>query len=68
MELTYANMFFVGLALVMVSEGLIYALFPELIQKLMALAQQSSAEQLRYYGLLAAIFGAIILWIIKYLF
>ena len=65
MELTYANMFFVGLALVMVSEGLIYALFPELIQKLMALAQQSSTEQLRFYGLFVAILGAIILWLIK---
>lgn len=53
----------VGLGLVLVAEGLIYAIFPEGMKRVLALAQEMPAPTLRVSGLAAAIAGLGLLWL-----
>lgn len=54
----------IGLALMLmlVIEGLIYAIFPDNMKKLMAYLLSLPSEQIRVTGLTLAIFGAIGVW------
>ncbi|MCB1529473.1 MAG: DUF2065 domain-containing protein [Rhodospirillales bacterium] len=52
-------------ALIFVIEGLIYALFPDFIRKMMAIALMSDIANLRLYGLGMAGFGVCLLWLFK---
>jgi len=54
-----------ALGLVLVIEGLAYALFPEGAKRLAALAQTLPAESLRRGGLIAALAGAFVVWLAR---
>ena len=55
----------IAFALVLVIEGLAYALFPDQLRKLMAMALQLPTEQLRMMGLLAAGSGVFFIWLVQ---
>ena len=54
-----------GLALVLVIEGILYALFPEGMKRAAARAMLVSPQMLRAAGLLAAAFGVAIVWLLR---
>ncbi|MBP5857900.1 DUF2065 domain-containing protein [Marivibrio halodurans] len=54
-----------ALGLVFVIEGMAYALFPEGAKRLAALAQSLPAGSLRRGGLIAAIAGALLVWLVR---
>ena len=54
-----------GLALVLVVEGLIYALFPDAMKRFMALAIEVPGESLRAIGLAAAVVGLGLVWLLR---
>ena len=56
---------FTALALVLVIEGLIYALFPDAMKRMMASILQLPSSSIRSAGLLAAIVGLVLIWIIR---
>lgn len=55
-----------ALALVFVIEGLIYALFPDAVKRMMALATSMESAQLRTFGLLMAGLGFVMVWLIDF--
>jgi len=55
----------VALALVLIIEGAIYALFPDGMKKVMAAMQEIPASTLRSFGLAAAVTGVVIVWLIR---
>ncbi len=57
--------FATALALVLVIEGLLYALFPEAMQRMMRIALEAPSTVLRNGGLAAAILGFIVVWLIR---
>lgn len=54
-----------ALALVLVIEGCLYALFPEQMQRMMAQAIELPAKSLRTLGLAVAIVGFAVVWFIR---
>jgi len=54
-----------GLALVFFFEGAMYALFPEGMKRMMVSVMQIPAASLRIGGVVAAVFGVFIIWLIK---
>lgn len=67
MSLTLTDLL-TAIALIFVIEGLIYALFPDRIKQMMALALATESRSLRGFGLGMAILGAGCLWIIEQLY
>ena len=51
-----------ALALVLVIEGALYALFPAAMKRMMSQVMQIPDSALRYAGLLAALAGVAIVW------
>jgi uncharacterized protein len=58
-----AEIFWIGLGMVLVFEGLTYALVPGQMQKLMAQMQDASPDQLRIAGTAALALGVFVIWI-----
>ncbi len=54
-----------ALGLVLIVEGLVYALAPSLIETLLAALQSLSEDQRRMMGLMAMVLGLVILWMAK---
>ena len=54
-----------GLALVLVIEGVLYALFPEGMKRVAARAMLVPPQILRASGLLAASAGVVIVWLLR---
>ena len=54
-----------GIALVMVIEGLLYAIFPDGMRRMMAQMAYVPPEMLRRAGLVAAIIGTVIVWLLR---
>ena len=54
-----------GLALVLVIEGILYALFPDGMKRVAARAMVVPPQVLRAAGLLAASFGVVIVWLLR---
>ena len=54
-----------GLALVLVIEGILYALFPDGMKRVAARAMQVPPQVLRAAGLLAASFGVVLVWLLR---
>lgn len=54
-----------ALALVLVIEGVIYALFPSTMQRMMAAVIELPPTVLRSGGLIAAILGVLAVWLIR---
>lgn len=57
--------FATAFALVLVIEGLLYAMFPHGMQRMMRTALEASPSLLRNAGLVAAIVGFVIVWLIR---
>lgn len=55
----------VALGLVFVLEGASYALFPNAIRKAMAAAQALPPERLRMGGMVAALVGTLMIWLLR---
>jgi len=55
-----------GLALVLVIEGILYALFPEGMKRVAARAMVVPPQILRAAGLLAAAIGVVIVWQLRH--
>jgi len=56
---------FVALALVLVIEGALYALFPDAMKRAIAMVGLMPAERLRVAGLVAAVVGGAIVWLLR---
>ena len=57
--------FYTALGLVLVIEGLIYALFPDGMQRAMRLMQEMPPASLRLAGLVAATIGVVVVWLVR---
>ena len=57
--------FVVALGLVFVIEGLIFAAFPGLAKRLAASALESPDTSLRIAGIVSAILGVLLIWLIR---
>ena len=57
--------FLAAIGLVLVLEGVLYALFPNGMQRMMASALEMSPSVLRTGGLLAAFFGFAVVWLVR---
>lgn len=55
-------------ALIFVLEGLVYALFPDAVKRMMAIAINLPSEKLRFYGGVMALIGFTIVILLQYLF
>jgi uncharacterized protein YjeT (DUF2065 family) len=55
-----------GLALVLVIEGILYAVFPEGMKRVAQRAIQVPPQLLRASGLLAASIGVVIVWLLRH--
>lgn len=55
----------VGLGLVLVIEGLIYALFPDSIRRVAEMAQQIPDSTLRIGGVCALALGVLVVWLVR---
>lgn len=51
-----------ALALIMVIEGLLYALFPDMVRKMMAIALMMDIGKLRRFGVIMALGGVGVIW------
>ena len=54
-----------ALALVLVIEGILYALFPEAMKRIAARSTLVSPQALRAAGLLAACIGVALVWLLR---
>jgi uncharacterized protein YjeT (DUF2065 family) len=54
-----------ALALVLVIEGVLYALFPEGMKRVAARAMAVPPQALRAAGLLAACIGVVLVWLLR---
>lgn len=54
-----------ALGLVLLVEGLVYALAPSLVEQLLAALRQMPPEQRRYMGLAAMALGLALIWVGK---
>lgn len=57
--------FLTALALVLVIEGALYALFPDRMKRMMAEALRLPDETLRNFGLIAAAIGVGLVWFLR---
>ena len=55
----------VAVALVFVIEGVLYALFPEAMQRMMQQVITLSPQSLRTAGVFSAILGVVLVWLLK---
>lgn len=58
--------FLSAIGLVLVLEGVLYALFPEGMQRMMAAALEMSPSMLRTGGLFAAAAGLVVVWLVRH--
>lgn len=54
-----------SIGLVLVLEGAIYALFPQAMKNMMVQVMSMPASNIRNGGLIAAIFGSLIVWLMR---
>lgn len=57
--------FLAALGLVFVIEGLLYALVPARLKRMMAMMLETPDQTLRYAGLMAASLGVVIVWLVR---
>jgi len=55
----------IGIGLVLVIEGLLYALFPDGVRKMAQMAGQMPDQVLRTGGVIALALGVLIVWVVK---
>jgi len=61
----YMSDLIVAVGLVLVLEGLVYAVFPDALKRMMALAQTLPDDVLRRSGLTALALGVVIVWLVR---
>jgi uncharacterized protein YjeT (DUF2065 family) len=54
-----------AVALIFVIEGLIYAVFPRHIQKIMMIASQMNSDKFRYFGASMLAMGVFWVWLLQ---
>ena len=54
-----------GIAFVLIIEGLVYALAPSLVERLLEALREIPVEQRRQLGLITIVTGVVLLWIVK---
>ena len=54
-----------AIGLVLVLEGMLYAVFPGGLKRMMSLAQSLPDETLRRSGLVALALGVVIIWLVR---
>ena len=59
------NELFSAVALAIALEGIVYALFPDRMKRVMSAAIEQPTANLRFVGLLAAMLGVAVLWLIR---
>jgi uncharacterized protein len=57
--------FWTALALILVIEGIVYALFPELMKRLALRTTRTPLQSLRIGGLIAAMIGVALVWALR---
>jgi uncharacterized protein YjeT (DUF2065 family) len=57
--------FLAALGLVFVIEGLVFAAFPEAAKRAVAVMVETPDQGLRLVGLLSAVLGLVILWLVR---
>ena len=57
--------FLTAVALILVIEGAVYALFPDAIKRMMAQVLTLPDGSLRWAGLAAAVLGIFLVWVIR---
>jgi uncharacterized protein len=57
--------FVVALGLVLVIEGLVFAAFPGIAKRLAASALESPETSLRIAGLVSAVIGVVLIWLMR---
>jgi len=57
--------FLAAIGLVLVIEGLLYALFPNAVRRMMEMARETPDPTLRAGGLAAVIVGVVIVWLVR---
>jgi len=55
----------VGIGLVFVIEGLIWALFPDFAMKMLEAASQTPPDVLRFTAVVAMTIGVVIIWLVR---
>ena len=56
---------FLALGLVLALEGALYALFPQVMRRALAMAVALPPDQLRIAGVIAALLGVGIVWLVR---
>lgn len=57
--------FLTAIALILVIEGIVYALLPETMKRMAARTMTTPAQALRVGGLIAACIGVILVWALR---
>jgi uncharacterized protein len=57
--------FLAALGLVFVVEGLVFAAFPEAAKRAVMVMTQTPDQRLRAVGILSAVFGLVMLWLVR---
>ena len=55
----------VAIGLVFVIEGLVFAAFPAAAKRLAAAALESPENSLRIAGIVSAVFGVVLIWLVR---
>jgi hypothetical protein len=61
----FAGYLLTATALIFVIEGLLYAMFPDFVRKMMAIAITLPVQRLRFIGFSMALAGCLAIWILK---
>ena len=59
------NTIIAALGLLLIFEGLLYAIFPTTMKKIIKKMLNSSEETLKWSGITSAVFGLILIWFVK---
>ncbi len=54
-----------ALALAVAIEGIVYALFPDAMKRMMAQVMEQRSGSIRIAGLIAAVAGVFVLWLVR---
>ncbi len=54
-----------ALALAVAIEGIVYALFPDAMKRMMARVMEQPSGSIRIAGLIAAVTGVFVLWLVR---
>jgi hypothetical protein len=57
--------FLAALGLVFVLEGLVFAVLPGLAKQAMASVQETPEPTLRWVGVISAVFGLVVIWLVR---